>query len=150
MTAQKRKIGSHSVCEICGELYTVKSGHHKYCTGCIPEIAGQMSNDPMVIQVCSLYMRGYSIHAVAQATKASDQKIRRILIQYGLYTNDTIQHINHLYSSGLSIDQIASEIGCGRKSVISMLPYDKGMYGLITPSKTAAYLRNLRKKEKKT
>lgn len=108
MTGKKRRIGSESACEICGKLYTVKSGHHKYCTACIPEIAGRMSSDPMVVRVCKLYMHGYSLHAVAQATKASDQKVRRILIQYGLYTNDTIRRVNQLYTNGLSIDQIAA------------------------------------------
>ncbi len=33
---QTRKIGSESICEICGKPYTVESGRQRYCPDCAP------------------------------------------------------------------------------------------------------------------
>ena len=135
------------ICTICGSTYLPNSGSQKYCTDCIPRIAGDMSTDPTIIRICRLYLEGYSMHSIARKTGLSDQKIRRVLIQYGLYSNDTIKAVHDLHNDGKTIDQIAETLGMGRKAIIAMLPYNNRPYGLDRPTPNAAYLRHWRNKE---
>lgn len=134
-------------CCLCRGDYSPAGSAQKYCTDCIPRVAAQLSEDPTVIRVVQMYLRGSSMTSISQATGVSNQKVRRILIHYGLFTNETIRQVQKLHDDGLDLDEIAAKLGITRNAVSSMLPYDRGAYNLKNPTPGAAILRHWRAKK---
>lgn len=133
------------ICRICGKPFALNSGCQIYCTDCIPRNPADPSEDPVVADIQYLWSCGLSIHTIAKTLHISDQKARRTLIEFGMYTTPKIKRAQQLRAEGKTIDEIAAELGCGRKNVIAMLPYDKGMYNLEQPTENAARLRHWEK-----
>lgn len=144
-----RYNGSEDICQICGKPYIVNGGRQLYCTNCIPRVPTELQQDPMTKQILSMWHGGFTVNTIAKHLGLSHQKVRRVLIVLGLYTSATIQQVRKLSDSGKTVDEIATELGCSRKNVLSMLPYDKVSYKQSTPTANAARLRNWRKQKKK-
>lgn len=133
-------------CQICGKPYTA-SGQQHYCPTCSSRIPVGMLDDPINRQIPMLWQDGISIRSIANHLSISGQKVRRVLITLGLYTSPMIQQVNTMAEAGSSVEEIAEALQIGRKAVISMLPYSKGAYNLITPTANAAHLRQWREKK---
>lgn len=143
-----RYNGSEDRCMICGNPYTVNSSRQRYCTDCIPRVAGDMSDDPTINRICALYMAGYQMTSIAKKTGVSQWKVRRVLIHYGMYSNETTKEIQRRLSSGQTAAEIAADLGISPKTVNALMPYEGNAYKLEQPSQTAAYLRRHRNKHK--
>ena len=143
-----RYNGSEDHCLICGKPYTVNSSQQRYCTDCIPRVAGDMSDDPTINRICALYMAGYTRERVAKKTGVSALKVRRVLIHYGLYANETTREIQRRLAAGQTVADIAADLMISQNTVNSLMPYKGNAYKLEQPSQTAAYLRRHRDKHK--
>lgn len=143
-----RYNGSEDLCLICGKPYTVNSSQQRYCTDCIPRVAGDMSDDPTINLISAMYMAGYQMTSIARKTGVSQWKVRRVLIHYGLYGNETTKEIQRRLSAGQTAAEIAAELGVSPKTVNALMPYKGNAYKLEHPSSTAVYIRRHRNNHK--
>lgn len=99
-----------------------------------------------VIRLCE---QGITVKEIARRTKISEQKARRILITVGLWSSPRSEMIQQMYKNGKSIDEIAAKLNMSRNSVISYIPYRKGMYNAEYPSENALRIRACKERKKK-
>lgn len=89
-----------------------------------------------------------SIRKTAALLRISAQKVRKHLIDAGVYESDMAAQVRDLHERGYSTDEMAAALGVSRSTVSGYLPYTKGGYLSDTPSKNALRIRRCRNKEK--
>ena len=100
--------------------------------------------DALFTSVIRLHEQGTANKKIAKQLKISEQKVRKILITAGAWSSPLSVKIQELHKNGKSIDEIAEQIGLTRNSVLSYLPYDRGMKNAEYPSKNALKIRACR------
>jgi len=79
-------------------------------------------------KVINAYLENNSIRTTAKEFCLSPQKVRRILINSGIYKTDISLVIRDAYADGQSIEKIAEALKITVKAVNSYLPYAHGDY----------------------
>ena len=90
-----------------------------------------------------------SIRKTAALLGVSVQKVRKHLIDAGVYESDMAAQVRDLHERGYSTDEMAAALGVSRSAVSGYLPYTKGAYLSDAPSKNALRIRKCRNKESK-
>ena len=98
-------------------------------------------------EVCQLYLAYGSIKQVAQELGVSNSRVRKILINYGLFENEYSQKITELRERGLTQEEIAERLHLHPNTVNAYSPYEKGQYGKKNATKNALKLRAWREKK---
>ena len=70
-----------------------------------------------------------SIAEIAKKLGTTQVKVQRVLITEGLWTSKRTKQIAELREQGLSVDQIAEQLGKDVKTIQTFLPYSRGQYG---------------------
>lgn len=96
----------------------------------------------------SAYEAGTSMRELARAHHIGLERVRRILIDAGVYANATTIYAQRRLAEHASLDDIAAELGISRNGVLTSLPHTKGLYGLSDPSKNAKRIRAMRARRK--
>ena len=78
--------------------------------------------------IVSTYKATESIKQTARILKLSHQTVRRVLLEEGLYTSDTYEQVRRMTEAGMSLQQIAQELGIREKSVSVYLPHRRNPY----------------------
>lgn len=78
----------------------------------------------------------------------SDFELVLILITAGAWSDETSEKIGKLRANGMSVPEIAEELGVKANTVWSYLPYSKGMYNQEYPTINAIRVRNSKRKAK--
>lgn len=92
--------------------------------------------------------QGIPKRTIAKRAGISLQKVRKILITAGAWSDETSEKIGKMRSSGMSVPEIAEEMGMKTNTVWSYLPYSKGMYNQEYPTINAIRVRNSKRKAK--
>ena len=90
-----------------------------------------------------------SIRKTAALLRISEQKVRKHLIDAGVYESDMAAQVRDLYGRGYSTDEMAAALGVSRSAVSGYTPYTKGEYLSDAPSKNALRIRRCRSKKNK-
>ena len=70
-----------------------------------------------------------SIAQIAKKLHTTQVRVQRVLITEGLWTSKRKEQIAELRAQGLSVDQIAEQLGKDVKTIQTFLPYSRGQYG---------------------
>lgn len=87
------------------------------------------TSDNLYQEIIQLYQETSSVKETAKKLGTYPIKVRRVLITEGLWRSNTSDQIGFLYSSGLSVSEIAKQLFISEKNVQSYLPYSRGQYG---------------------
>ena len=98
--------------------------------------------DATMQTVLRLHEQGIPRRTIAKRAGISLQKVRKILITAGA------EKIGKLRANGMSVPEIAEELGVKTNTVWSYLPYSKGMYNQEYPTINAIRVRNSKRKAK--
>lgn len=79
-------------------------------------------------RVADAYRRGTTITAISRSEGISPARIRRILIDAGVYTSARTEEIRQLAAEGLTREQIAERLHIRPKAVDAHMPYSRGTY----------------------
>ena len=96
--------------------------------------------------VLRLYEQGCSQREITRRLKISHTKVCKILVTAGVIKTEE----SEMFSSGLSIEEIADKLGKSEKSVITRIPYQKCMYNAEYPTMNALKIRTSREKKSKS
>lgn len=99
--------------------------------------------------IVTAYEAGTSMRELASAHHISLQRVRRILIDAGVYANSTTVYAQSRLAAGIGLDQIAEELGITRNALLSNLPHSKGLYGLSDATQNAKRIRAMRERRRK-
>lgn len=99
--------------------------------------------------IVRLYHDTESIKAVSRETGISEQTIRRVLILTGEYSSARSAEISTLYDHGLSIDDIAAELGISKKTVLAYIPYTRNPYATGEKTDNAKKIKMWRNRRSK-
>jgi DNA-binding CsgD family transcriptional regulator len=98
--------------------------------------------DVTIQTVLRLHEQGIPRRTIAKRAGISLQKVRKILITAGAWSDETSEKIGKLRANGMSVPEIAEELGVKTNTVWSYLPYSKGMYNQEYPTINAIRVRN--------
>lgn len=70
-----------------------------------------------------------SIAEIAKKLGTSQVRVQRVLITEGLWTSKRTEQIAELKAQGLSVEQMAEQLGKDVKTIQTFLPYSRGQYG---------------------
>ena len=70
-----------------------------------------------------------SIAQIAKKLHTTQVRVQRVLITEGLWTSKRTEQIAALRAQGLSVEQIAEQLGKDVKTIQTFLPYSRGQYG---------------------
>ena len=104
--------------------------------------------DALIMSVVRLYEQGLPIARISKQLKISEQKTRKILISAGAWSNDFSRKIAILKGEGKSFEEIQEIVGLSRNTVLSYLPYDRGMKNAEFPTLNAIRIRESRERQK--
>lgn len=104
--------------------------------------------DATIQTVLRLHEQGIPRRTIAKRAGISLQKVRKILITAGAWSDETSEKIGKLRANGMSVPGIAEELGVKTNTVWSYLPYSKGMYNQEYPTINAIRVRNSKRKAK--
>lgn len=90
--------------------------------------------DATIQTVLRLHEQGIPRRTIAKRAGISLQKVRKILITAGAWSDETSEKIGKLRANGMSVPEIAEELGVKTNTVWSYLPYSKGMYNQEYPT----------------
>ena len=79
-------------------------------------------------RVVDAYRSGAKISAIARGEGISPSRIRRILVDAGVYDSPRTEEIRQLTEEGLTREQIAERLHIQPKAVDAHLPYSRGTY----------------------
>ena len=80
-------------------------------------------------QIIKEYKKTGSVLKVVKNLHTNTIKVRRILITEGLWASKTGRNVGVLFREGMSVNEIAKELGISEKNVQSYVPYTRGAYG---------------------
>ena len=98
--------------------------------------------------IVSTYKATESIKQTARILKLSHQTVRRVLLEEGLYTSDTYEQVRRMTEAGMSLQQIAQELGIREKSVSVYLPHRRNPYFELEKTSNAKKISAWRAKKK--
>ncbi len=75
------------------------------------------------------YANTKSIAQIAKKLHTTQVRVQRVLITEGLWTSKRTKQIAELRARGLTVDQIAEQLGKDVKTIQTFLPYSRGQYG---------------------
>lgn len=104
--------------------------------------------DATMQTVLRLHEQGIPRRTIAKRAGISLQKVRKILITAGAWSDETSEKIWKLRANGMSVPEIAEELGVKTNTVWRYLPYSKGMYNQEYPTINAIRVRNSKRKAK--
>ena len=104
--------------------------------------------DATIQTVLRLHEQGIPRRTIAKRAGISLQKVRKILITAGAWSDETSEKIGKLRANGMSVPEIAEKLGVKANTVWSYLPYSKGMYNQEYPTINAIRVRNSKRKAK--
>ena len=81
--------------------------------------------DATIQTVLRLHEQGIPRRTIAKRAGISLQKVRKILITAGAWSDETSEKIGKLRANGMSVPEIAEELGVKTNTVWSYLPYSK-------------------------
>lgn len=93
------------------------------------ENAKNPSIEELYQAIISEYEKTKSIAKIAKKLGTTQVKVQRVLITEGLWTSKRTGQIAALRNQGMSLEQIAEELGVDIKTVQTFLPYTRGQYG---------------------
>ena len=93
--------------------------------------------DALMIAASRLREQGVSTKEISRRLNVSEQKVRKILVAIGAIDTEEAK----LYRQGMSIDEIVKKQNKARNTVISLIPYCKGIYNAEYPTKNALAVR---------
>lgn len=96
-------------------------------------------------EVVKAYRQTGTFRGAAKICNTNWQKVRKILITLGEYSNKQSELIGKLYDEGKSEDEIAEHLNISPSTVNSYLPYSKGEYLAENPTPNAQRIRKYRK-----
>ena len=80
------------------------------------------------IDIINTYLLTNSLRQTSRELGLSESKIRKILIDAGVYTSDRQEEIRVLRSKGLSPNEIADRLKISVTAINAYLPYQRGIY----------------------
>ena len=83
-------------------------------------------------QIIEEYKKDQSIASIAKKLHTTQVRVQRVLITEGLWTSSRTQQVANLRNLGLTVPEIAEELGIDEKTVQTYLPYSRGQYGTKT------------------
>lgn len=89
----------------------------------------QRSVDELNQAIISEFETTKSIAQIAKKLHTTQVKVQRVLITEGLWTSKRTKQIAELRAQGLSVEQIAEQLGKDVKTIQTFLPYSRGQYG---------------------
>lgn len=95
-------------------------------------------------EIVKAYRQTGSLRATASACDTQWQKVRKVLITTGDYSNDKSELIESLYAKGKTEIEIANQLNMSTSTVNSYLPYTKGHYLSDDASDNAKRIRKHR------
>ncbi|MDT2670008.1 DNA-binding response regulator [Enterococcus dongliensis] len=98
--------------------------------------------------VVKTYLKTQSIRKTSLQHNMSRVKVRKILINEGVYSTAESIRVNNLLSEGLSPAEVANKMAISISSVNNLSIYRKGEGKRKNPSKAAAYVRDFRERNK--
>ena len=99
--------------------------------------------------VIRLYKQGLKPKVISDRLHLSAPKVKRILITSGLYSTPRTEEIAAMRRQGMTVEQIAEELGITVAAVQAHLPYIKGHYMAEYPTINALRIRRSREKKSK-
>ena len=92
------------------------------------------TRDPEILyqQIIEEYENDQSIASIAKKLHTTQVRVQRVLITEGLWTSRRTQQVAELRDLGLTVPEIAEELGIDEKTVQTYLPYSRGQYGTKT------------------
>lgn len=105
--------------------------------------------DKLLKEIAAYYSRTGNLGDTAMEFQISTQKCRKLLITAGVYESRsrTINDILDFNKKGMSIGQIAKIVGCTKRYVQTVLPYQKCIYNLEEKSENAKRIQRCRKRK---
>ena len=100
-------------------------------------------------EIVEVYRSTDSIKATARELGISEQSIRHILLDAGVYTSERSQQIHKMWEAGLSAAEIAERLKIKEKTVLSYLPYSKTPYIFPEKSQNAVRIQKCRERKRK-
>ena len=88
-----------------------------------------MEKTDLYSRIVDSYKKTGSVKKTAEEFGTSVIRVRRVLINEGLWSSATSQKILELYNQGLSSKEIAEKLCYTEKNVQAFLPYKRGTYG---------------------
>lgn len=95
--------------------------------------------DPEILyqQIIEEYEKDQSIASIAKKLHTTQVRVQRVLITEGLWTSRRTKQVAELRDLGLTVPEIADELGIDEKTVQTYLPYSRGQYGTNTTDDSA-------------
>ena len=88
-------------------------------------------------QIVYEYENNQSIAAIAKKLHTTQVRVQRVLITEGLWSSRRTKQVGELQSLGMTVMEIAEELGIDEKTVQTYLPYSRGQYGGNTTDDSA-------------
>lgn len=98
--------------------------------------------DSTMLAVSRLWEQGYSRREIAEKLGIGEKKVQKILVTLGAV--ETVEAA--LLRSGMTVAEIAAQLGKSENAVLDRIPYSKGIYGAEYPTKNAIRIRKCREK----
>lgn len=95
-------------------------------------------------EIVRTYKQTASMAETSRVTGWSHSKVRKTLVEYGLFESDMYVKICSLYNKGLSAQEIANTLKIASSTVNTYIPYQKCPYNSEYPSKNALNIRRCR------
>lgn len=99
-------------------------------------------------EIILLYKNGLSVNKIHLITGYSENKVRKILITEGLWSNDLSEKIKKYLENGKNEAEIAAALNASIKVVNNYAPYVKGVYSWKM-SENATKIKQCREKKKR-
>lgn len=99
-------------------------------------------------------MKEPQLNRVSEELEMSAAKVRKLLITAGerdnttYYENAVADRVLSMYRSGKSVDEISSETGLSKSSILGYLPHSKTIYSLATLSAEAERIKLFRSRQR--
>ena len=90
-----------------------------------------------------------SINTTAKHFKINRNKVRKILVTMGVWKSPLSEEVMQLRNRGMSIQEIAAELGVSVATVSTALPYEDKVDNTLEPSEHTSAVREYRAYEKK-
>ena len=96
-------------------------------------------NDTEILyqQIIHEYENNQSIAAIAKKLHTTQVRVQRVLITEGLWSSRRTKQVEGLRALGMTVPEIAEELGIDEKTVQTYLPYSRGQYGGNTTDDSA-------------
>lgn len=87
-----------------------------------------------------------TLGSIADELDISISKVVKLLITGGVYMPGMAKQVNMLFASGMTVEEIQSQLGVSRATVQTYLPYRKGIYSAKDTSVNADRIRMYRER----